>query len=532
MQSALARHISVKHREEPDVKKALKLSAKKRHEAFKILRLQGMDKFNSQLMKEGKDEKEYLRVRNQGDVNNGDLCVCDSCSGLFLRKHFYSHKKKCFEGASVQVVNGIPLETMKEDSSFPELWQDVINNMVKDEVSSLVKQDDMIKRVGQYEYDRLKKDPAKRSTMKNRVSTIMRRLANLSLYFKQVASGTNEYKHSDITTNDLLDASKFYLLESAMELYVQTAATKTQKEDDSVNEESNSLKVGIGFMLKKCATVMRAHYFIKYGREKAREIDDFSSVLTARWPAVFSASEFKIQEKRATTLRKPAVLPKEEDVHQMRSFNVSRLKELSDEYALWTDKEFVEARDLVVSRLTFFNARRGNEPSKLLLSEIQDALTSAWITDSSNVGIKHKLAYQRGKGNALVPTLIPEECMPLIKKLVSMEVRNSVGVHADNIFAFPSTRNSLSSCSGWHAVDMVRKVAGVTSRLNATKMRHRASTKFQTMNKDDSVKQAFYDHMGHAPEINKHVYASPAAEKEVKEIAQVMETIDKPAGSV
>lgn len=47
--------------------------------------------------------------------------------------------------------------------------------------------------------------------------------------------------------------------------------------------------------------------------------------------------------------------------------------------------EYSLLRDLVVSRLTLFNARRGGEPSRLLLEEWNDALNDVWYNNTETV---------------------------------------------------------------------------------------------------------------------------------------------------
>ena len=50
---------------------------------------------------------------------------------------------------------------------------------------------------------------------------------------------------------------------------------------------------------------------------------------------------------------------------------------VSDEYNFMPVRDYVKLRDLLVCRLTLFNARRG-EPSRLLLREWKDAQNNEW----------------------------------------------------------------------------------------------------------------------------------------------------------
>ena len=71
-------------------------------------------------------------------------------------------------------------------------------------------------------------------------------------------------------------------------------------------------------------------------------------------------------------------------------------------------KHCADLRDLTVSRLTLFNARRGGEPARLTLKEWNEAASGTWLgTDidgkANEIERKlfgdFKLTYQSGKGN-------------------------------------------------------------------------------------------------------------------------------------
>jgi len=81
---------------------------------------------------------------------------------------------------------------------------------------------------------------------------------------------------------------------------------------------------------------------------------------------------------------------------------------LSDEYLLWDYRSFAELRDLAVSRLTLFNARRGGEPARLTVVQWEDAEQNNWIDQSSLSDVDRnnfhdmKVTFQGRKGNDTV----------------------------------------------------------------------------------------------------------------------------------
>ena len=123
----------------------------------------------------------------------------------------------------------------------------------------------------------------------------------------------------------------------------------------------------------------------------------------------------------------------------------------------WTSNIFCEMRNLIITRITIYNGRRGGEPSRLTLEEWTQAMGDAWVSkrDRKNLNStdgsmaeRHKLAYQVGKGNIrLVSTLIPLDVIDSLEKLVRM--RKFASVRTDNKFLFPSVGNTTTHCRGY-----------------------------------------------------------------------------------
>ena len=68
-------------------------------------------------------------------------------------------------------------------------------------------------------------------------------------------------------------------------------------------------------------------------------------------------------------------MPVEEDVSKLRAFILHEMQKLSDDELMkWEHHDFVKVRNLIFSRLTMFNARRGCEPDRLALQEWEQAM--------------------------------------------------------------------------------------------------------------------------------------------------------------
>jgi hypothetical protein len=139
-------------------------------------------------------------------------------------------------------------------------------------------------------------------------------------------------------------------------------------------------------------------------------------------------------------------------VAKLKNYTVKRMETIIDQqrFSLWHKRTFTELRDLVVSRLTLFNVRRGGEPARLSLTEWAEAESDIWLNDQAvrpendidrKLFLDLKITFQTGKGNNhLVPVLIPEDSTAAMKLLADKEVRESSGISLTNNFMFPSAK--------------------------------------------------------------------------------------------
>jgi len=206
---------------------------------------------------------------------------------------------------------------------------------------------------------------------------------------------------------------------------------------------------------------------------------------------------------------------------------------------MWDSHAYTELRDLTVSRLTLFNARRGGEPARLTLAEWKQAEENRWLTHEriNTVGDwerklfdNMKITFQTGKGNNhLVPILIPEDVVGAMKKLSESDVHSMSNVSQHNSYMFPATQSSDSHVSGWHAVNCVCCDAQVEhpESLTATKIRHRISTLYAALDVSENERQLLYKHMGHSGNINQNIYQTPLAEAEILKVGSQLQLMNR-----
>jgi len=348
----------------------------------------------------------------------------------------------------------------------------------------------------------------------------MRRLSTLYQAFKKVKQTSS--------SEDMLVRRNFDSLRTAIE--------ETTTSDGEVKA---GLKTALYYLLQNFAKVLKGSYLINDEDDRAEEIDKFLQILALNHNLVFGDAAYILNKNRQMKLRCPESLPSEDDVAKLKNYAVGRLHDiLAQPYMVWDSHAYTELRDLTVSRLTLFNARRGGEPARLTLAEWKQAEENRWLNHEHirTVGDwerklfdNMKITFQTGKGNNhLVPILIPEDIVGAMRKLSESDVRSMSNVSQHNSYMFPSTQSSDSHVSGWHAVNRVCCDAQVEhpEHLTATKMRHRISTLYAALDVSENERQLFYKHMGHSGNINQNIYQTPPAEAEILTVGRQLQLMD------
>lgn len=369
----------------------------------------------------------------------------------------------------------------------------------------------------------------KRNEVKRYVMSSMRRLATLYIIFEESGSDSDPISRCENSAADMFLRSNWNHFENAV---------RTYSEDGEVLKYG--LKTALFYLVKKSGKILKASYLISDEDDKASAVDKFVEVLEVNHDYLFGDAQYAINRSRKEKLRRPENLPLEEDINLLKEYTVSRMKSVLEKemYEVWEGERFTELRDLVVCRLTLFNARRGGEPCRLSLEEYDTAEQDTWISKNhlqqlnqaeQRLAKKMKLAYQTGKGLHLVPVLIPLDCVEAINALKDKSIRSVSGVNENNKYLFPSCEESMNHVSGWHAVQRVcKKVPDLKKKelITATKNRHRVSTMYAMMEVPDAERQYFYKHMGHSEKINTDIYQAPLGIMELVKVGRSLNIID------
>ena len=133
----------------------------------------------------------------------------------------------------------------------------------------------------------------------------------------------------------------------------------------------------------------------------------------------------------------------------------------------------MKLRNAVCCRLTLFNGRRGGQAARLTIRQWQDR--AKWTSDSALTSLDEfdqemvknmDITYQPGKGNHLVPCLVPKDCKAALNKLCDPETRRGI-ISDSNIYVFANTEGSDNHVVGTDTIMYMCNMAGV-SNVSAT----------------------------------------------------------------
>ena len=510
LQAQLARHLRRMHKDETEVRQACNLPVKERLRAFSNIKKKGIFTHNIEMRRKGENIE---RERRQG---SNELAMCNGCKGFYSQKRISKHKKTCSDSNGVK-SGSINVKFLGDYNDDNEFNKEIIHKFRNDKVGNICQTDMIIKKLGTKLWAKsARKD--RRVIMNN-----MRTLGNLVLECRKV------------TENELFAAKDIAKTDNFDHL---TMAIKNLTTD-----EHGTLKAGltlaIGFLLKKLIKVLKGVYIQDKLEQQSTEVDNFAALLDLNWEFIFYRAQLACEQKRQN-LRKPNDMPLEKDLSTFRNFLLQETSRLtSDTFKKWDRHDFIYLRNLLVSRLTLFNARRGGEPARMLLSEWMEAQNGAWIDQQQIEGVSDplekdlidsmKLAYQSGKGSRrLVPVLFPKDTLPAMEKLITE--RKECGISDRNLFLFPNTGMSEDHVIGWNSIQAIAKLMG--NRLDkphlliADKFRHRTSTLFALLEMPSEKRKMFYKHMGHTEQMNCDVYQSPLAIREITEVGSFLQNLD------
>lgn len=512
MQTKLKRHLLRCHSEEKDV--ALMVSSSFTDEKIISAKLRKRGILLENKKQLASETPTYLAER-KCDANK---VLCSGCSGFYSENTFYKHKTICLGSP---LPSRVEMKCMSASPSSSHSFEAMLSSIQNDEVGNMAKTDPTIRIIGERRFQACKKKVDLEQESRRTVRAEMRLLAKLYLEFKE-EEGAPESTNAAVMFN----RRHFSILERAIE------SISTRSDQDG------SLKYGtkykLYYILRNSALIMKATYLTRQEDDSAQEVDYFMDVLKLNQNSILGEASYEINKARSEKLRMPEQIASEDDVKIFRDFICHKIEKLTGNVS--DVESFIPLRNALCARLTLYNARRGNEATRMKLSHWQDAISQRWCNEVKKDELDqlekrllsdNMICYIRGKGGKQVPVIIPADCVKGLKILADPSIRNQVGV-SQNKYIFGST-GSQNHVEGWHCISELAEQAGVSdkSTLTATRQRHRISTKFASLDLTASERTLFYSHMGHTENVSKESYQHPQALKSLFCVGKRLEEFDR-----
>ena len=188
---------------------------------------------------------------------------------------------------------------------------------------------------------------------------------------------------------------------------VEAVRSMTNREEGNIKY---GLKNSLYYLLMKAADILQGEVLMvkgDAGKSKVEEMEHFMKLLRH--------NQNCINKARQERLRLPERTPCEETMEMLRRYTIARITELDKLPARdFGQTEYVELRNLVCSRLTLFNTRRGGGPCRMLFTQWINR--KYWLADASiqrltptKLFSEMELLHGTGKGNHLVSCMVPRD---------------------------------------------------------------------------------------------------------------------------
>ena len=509
----LKRHIKRNHKHEEEVKDILTKPQALQNIFFDQKRKEGIYSYNiKQLEANKEDGTSFMRERRPKEKDS--LRMCAGCKRFFSNRSFYKHRLHCHH-INTDAINPqllIANDRIHKDAEFSE---EILHKFRVGIVGDICRSDKIIQQIGYRHFNMRRFEKSKRDEVRKNVMGEMRDLSRLYVEYKslEMAAGKQDVSVESMFTRDGLTS-------------LREAMNNLCKKESDQNQEKHGLKMNLNAIIHRSIKSLMGYFAESRQDGKYKELTKFEVAYNFLSHELLSRARYQCFMNSVDKARRPEQLPLENEVQQLMLFIKNEISRILNNFVL---EEYGYLQKLCVARLTLFNARRGEEPARLLLTEWQDAIKNVWLPQALVEKVEDpaerfllgqfRLAYLHGKGKKFVPVLLPEDLVPATQLI--QQHRHAAGIKDTNIFFFAPKRSNRHRC-GWESVQKICTKSKIS--LNATKNRHRIATIYAGLHMTPEDKIVFMKHMGHKEQIDEDDYQCPIGIKEVRVMGKLLNT--------
>ncbi|XP_056014596.1 uncharacterized protein LOC125676308 isoform X1 [Ostrea edulis] len=516
----MARHLTLKHHNEPEVAKILVLSkrSKQRRQLWEELVNKGNFNHNYSVIEKGKGAviPKYQKS-NTSSADIKDYVPCYYCKGLYKRTELWKHTTSCGEKSKeckLDKQNHVKLGRLLLPPSCnnEQFEQKVLNVMRDDEVKSVVISDKRILDFG----GRMFRKHGNEEHRNMYISQKLRELGRLLQLSR---------KRSLNALDDLLKTEHWDTLIECVHLVCGYSEV-------SKVYNAPSLALKLGHSLVKCASYLKSEGLKESNEEKIKTADAFLTLYENEWTeSVSSHAHSTLNEKK---YNKQLFIPLVEDVKKLNDFLVQRAHELCSEVEFRKVDLYPELAQVCLAQVILFNRRRSGEAERMTVAAYCDALKGSGkpdpvimstLNEFEKILCKSHIRVEiKGKRGRKVPVLFTADMKKSIDIL--LKTRQEACVTQPYLFARPGM-----TTKPYRGTDCMRKFCNLAelrnpSAINSTKLRKQLATLAQVLNLSETSQDILATFQGHNIKVHREFYRLPESTLQVAKVSKILHSIN------
>lgn len=288
--------------------------------------------------------------------------------------------------------------------------------------------------------------------------------------------------------------------------------------------------------IKHIGKYLTAEYIFKRDPVNKIETKDFLAYMDTD----IGISILKLVAETQSKMRRGKIqnIPTMDDVKILiRYINIERNSCFERLSANYLYEDWTKLAELCMTWMIVFNRRRTGEVQNILVSEflgrqsIDDASNEQMLSSLSEVSKvvarKFKRMKIRGKKGRTVPVLLKPSMDKAIQLLMSYREQTGLSTNNPFLFALPSSDAKRVKIVG--ACQTLRKLsvlcgASNASSLRGTNLRKHMATTCVSLELNDALVSEVADFMGHGEKIHREYYRQNTIDREVVQMANLLET--------
>ncbi|XP_029162154.1 uncharacterized protein LOC114933735 isoform X1 [Nylanderia fulva] len=517
MQSKIARHLELKHKNEEEVKMFLLLPKKsrERRDAISQIRKRGNFKYNT-----------------QADLNNGSMIVvrrptkeekqcgsyflpCSKCRGHYaihnLRHHYRICAKKKDTTRNVLKLARSAAQSVHNRASH-KLRKDILPVMRNDNIYKLIKYDLLIILYGNYlcQIHRLQH-------LGDHIRQQLRLLGRYLEVLKSIEPAIQELQ--------MLFDPKYY------DIAIKAVNIIAKYNEDTESYDIPYNATAMGTCLKKLCKILINEFIKQHEYEKQKSAKNFLKILEVEYGSTVNKTVTEIQTRNSR--KKKVNLPKTSDIKKLTNYleeiRVSSMREIKNKFTFCAWKSLAEA---ILIMIQIFNRRRAGEIERAYIVDYknfikitkEDELYKRLPQKEKISALKYIRFTIRGKLNRNVPVLLNAKMKEALD--IILRYRKLAGVSSKNPYIFGLPGADKKRFRYLRASKLMREFANLCGAenkesLRGTILRKDMATKCSHL--PDSEISLIADFMGHHKDIHKNIYRQPVVESDILNMAKILE---------